>query len=552
MATTWIVSPGDNGTGWNKWINGGDKLIFQPRTVGGNITVNGGSVQLNADVTIRGLTMNDGEIYSSGPGPTIDGLTINGGRFQMTARTTLLNNITLNWGDSVAWAGGPIYYNASTVLTINAGKMRLPTPEALDKSGPLRVNLGPGGHFETYAKDLDHYYFNVTGDSFNIDIIDLKFWGNQVSSITPTSSGITIHLTNGNSLNLNGNFPGVEWRQGPEGSIEIFACFAEGTSIQTPDGNRRVEELTVGDAVITQDGPRQITWVGRKTLNLHGAVPDESLLVHIRPHAFGDQQPARDLWITSEHCVWVAGAMIPVRCLINDTSISYDRDRLHYTYYHFTLSEYAVIYAENLPTESYRPNASRQRFDSIEPDASSVSLNAQLPLLHSAETLKNVWSMLAERAASLGYGGHAAQDAASSIREVRLKTDTGEAVTFISANGTKAKFSVPPRAKYLVVESEARRPDQEIGPFIDDRRLLGVRVGAVAVHDRGRRNLIDRHLTATNIQGWNNVEDGQSRWTNGSGIIPLRAFGRPEYGVEVEVCFPDVHILKFAMEVPAA
>lgn len=159
--------------------------------------------------------------------------------------------------------------------------------------------------------------------------------------------------------------------------------------------------------------------------------------------------------------------MIPVRCLINDTSITYDRDRLHYTYYHFTLSEYAVIYAENLPTESYRPNASRQRFDSVEPDASSVPFNAQLPLLHSAETLKNVWSMLTERAASLGYGGHAAQDASSSIREVRLRTDTGEAVTFISANGTRAKFSVPPRAKYLVIETDTARPKTGISG--DDR-----------------------------------------------------------------------------------
>ncbi|XAO71118.1 MAG: hypothetical protein AAYR33_09010 [Acetobacteraceae bacterium] len=216
MATTWIVLPGDNGTGWNKWVNGGDALIFQPKTVGGNITVNGGGrVQLNADVIIRGLTINDGDVYSSGQGPTIDGLTINGGRFQMTARTTLLNNITLNWGDSVSWAGGPVYYNASTILMINAGKMRMPTPEVLDNSGPLRVNLGSGGHFETYAKDLDHYYFNVTGDSFNIDIIDLKYWGKQVSSITPNSSGITIHLTNGNSLTLNGNFPRGAMEGGP-------------------------------------------------------------------------------------------------------------------------------------------------------------------------------------------------------------------------------------------------------------------------------------------------------------------------------------------------
>lgn len=553
MATTWNVNAGDRQTGWNKEVNRQDQLIFAPGAVGGNITVNtGGTVQLNTDVIIKNLVINDGHVYSSGPGPTIDGLTVNGGLFELRAGMTFLNNITLNWGNAVSWAGGPIYYNETTVLTINAGRMRMPTPQAIDGSGPLKVNLGPSGYFETYSYDLGNYFFNVTGDSFNIDLIDLKFYSGRVNSVTATSTGISINLSDGSSIRINGNFPGVQWRQGVEGGIEIYACFAEGTLIATPEGSRRVEELSVGDAIITHSGPQQITWIGQKTLNLHGDVPDESLLVHIRPHAFGDQQPSRDLWITSEHCVWVAGAMIPVRCLVNGTSIAYDRDRLHYTYYHFTLSEHAVIYAENLATESYRPDASRQRFDLPEPEASTVKPNAHLPILQSPETLRNAWAMLAERAASLGYGNHGAQSVQTPLREVRLRTDTGEVVPFIAANGTKAKFSVPAHTKYIVIESEACRPDQEIGPFIDDRRPLGVRVGAVAVHDRGRRNLVDRHLVATNIQGWNNVEDGHSRWTTGFGIIPLRAYGRPAHRVEVEVCFPDVQNLNFSTETQAS
>lgn len=42
-------------------------------------------------------------------------------------------------------------------------------------------------------------------------------------------------------------------------------CFTAGTRIETPDGAQRIEDLEIGDLVVTKDhGPQMIRWIGRR------------------------------------------------------------------------------------------------------------------------------------------------------------------------------------------------------------------------------------------------------------------------------------------------
>lgn len=71
-------------------------------------------------------------------------------------------------------------------------------------------------------------------------------------------------------------------------SVDHVTSFVPGTLLRTPDGPRRVDELRPGDRVMTLDnGPRAITWVGRRQVRGEGRLAP----VLIRPGALGNRGP---------------------------------------------------------------------------------------------------------------------------------------------------------------------------------------------------------------------------------------------------------------------
>ena len=82
--------------------------------------------------------------------------------------------------------------------------------------------------------------------------------------------------------------------------------------------------------------------------------------------AFGENVPERDMYLSPDHAVFVDGVLIPVKLLINGTSITQvKRDRV--TYYHVELPDHAVILAEGLPVESYLDTGDRANFSGGDP-----------------------------------------------------------------------------------------------------------------------------------------------------------------------------------------
>jgi hypothetical protein len=148
------------------------------------------------------------------------------------------------------------------------------------------------------------------------------------------------------------------------GGLDLVTCYATGTRIATPDGDRQIEALAVGDLVQTVlSGPRPITWIGRRHIALarHPA-PDRVRPIRIAAGAFGAGLPRRDLLLSPDHAVYVDGALIPIRTLVNGTSIAPAAGGT-VTYYHVELAQHDVLLAEGLPAESYLDTQTRDSFD---------------------------------------------------------------------------------------------------------------------------------------------------------------------------------------------
>jgi T5SS/PEP-CTERM-associated repeat protein len=147
------------------------------------------------------------------------------------------------------------------------------------------------------------------------------------------------------------------------GNTVQVACFAAGTRIETVDGPMAVEALAVGDRVVTRDGACEpIVWIGQRAVNCERHPKPETVWpVRVRAGAFGENVPTRDLYLSPDHAVFVNGVLVPVKLLVNGTSIVQVR-RPSVTYYHVELPRHAVILAEGSPVESYLDTGDRSDF----------------------------------------------------------------------------------------------------------------------------------------------------------------------------------------------
>jgi len=161
-------------------------------------------------------------------------------------------------------------------------------------------------------------------------------------------------------------------------SVVLFVCFAAGTRIATPGGETPIEALQPGDLVLTADGAAEpVLFLGRRHIVLAGhPQAAEMAPVCITAGALGDGLPRRDLVVSPDHCLFLDGALVPARLLVNGTTITRDRRRAEVTWFHVELPRHAVILAEGAPAESWLDTGNRAWFE-----------NAPVPLLRVAGNL---------------------------------------------------------------------------------------------------------------------------------------------------------------------
>jgi hypothetical protein len=147
--------------------------------------------------------------------------------------------------------------------------------------------------------------------------------------------------------------------------LQPISCFAEGTRIETACGSTAVELLSPGDLLRTQigGGLSPITWIGRRKIDTRRHPKPETVWpVRIAANAFDDGTPMRDLYLSPDHAVYLDGVLIPVKYLINNTTIA--QVAWHsVTYYHVELPCHDVVHTEGLPTETYLDVGDHSNFE---------------------------------------------------------------------------------------------------------------------------------------------------------------------------------------------
>ena len=135
-------------------------------------------------------------------------------------------------------------------------------------------------------------------------------------------------------------------------------CFLKGTAIRTVSGDRKIEDLAIGDLLPTMfGGLHPIQWIGRyprKKSDPCKPWVKDALPVRIARSALAPNVPHTDLYVTRGHSLLIDGVLVPAEVLINGTTITrYEaREYDELEFFHIKLESHDVIYAEGAPAET--------------------------------------------------------------------------------------------------------------------------------------------------------------------------------------------------------
>jgi hypothetical protein len=274
------------------------------------------------------------------------------------------------------------------------------------------------------------------------------------------------------------------------GTPESTACFAAGTRILTPDGEIRVENLTIGDTVITNNGKKvPIIWIGKRFIDLRRHPhPQNAQPILFYRHCFADGVPSRDLLLSPDHALLFDEHLIPAKALVNGHTIR-QLNRQGVTYYHIELPEHAVLLAEAAAAESYLETGNRAAFENSGP---VVFLHPDF-----AQTMREQKSC-----APFAESGPA-------VEAVRQR--------LLDRAGIETTCDPHLRIRYAegaaIISSRAAIPG-EIFADPRDRRRLGVKIARLEI--AGATIAIEHPAL---VDGWHDMEpDG--RWTDGRAVVP--------------------------------
>ncbi len=192
------------------------------------------------------------------------------------------------------------------------------------------------------------------------------------------------------------NDPDLVLIAGPGGG-PVVPCFTPGTMIATAKGERRVEDLAVGDRVITRDnGMQVIRWIGRCALpGAELAAKHHLRPVLIRQGALGNGLPERDMMVSPQHRVLIANHKTSVYFDAHEVLVAAkhltDMDGIDIvevsqtTYIHVMFDRHEMILSDGIWTESFQPgdlslagigDASRREIAELFPELSIEGLVA--------------------------------------------------------------------------------------------------------------------------------------------------------------------------------
>ncbi len=475
------------------------------------------------------------------------------------ADATVLASVTVSNGATAILSGALAAVGVGTTLIIDGGTLELRDGALLTgrRSGVTvhpgggELRIGPVGAPDGAVDVPVRFSAGAAPADF---VIDFPGATSVTAVYDPTTLQTTIGdgvrafggvVASGRMATLAGNPFGIGVAAGATGSKTFTRAeagtaeggarltgFLPGAMIATPEGERAVQTLAAGDAVLAVEHGRQVirrlAWTASQAIT----VPEDQgalrLPVRIRRQALADGVPQADLLLTPEHCLLLDGRLVPVRMLVNGCSILIETERRGYSVHHVGIDPHGVIMANGLLTESDLDTGDRGRRRRggvgvrLPMPSSSPVRGAAAPLEVSRAMVEPLWEALATRAEALGYPVVLAPPATlTDEADLRLVSEDGGEILPLCVHDGRASFLVPGTLGAAWLRSRSARPSEVIGPFVDDRRELGLLVGEVAVWQLESRRLLRHHLAIKTLSGWHAPDAEHCRWTDGNALLPL-------------------------------
>ena len=148
---------------------------------------------------------------------------------------------------------------------------------------------------------------------------------------------------------------------------DLVVCFVAGTKIRTPEGEKAIEELQIGDLISTANGAKALKFVCQSTRSFNELLATGKNPIRVAAGTFG---ASADLLMSPSHALNLEGSLIEAGALIDHASVERvtEWNAPELTYFNMELDQHELIWANGVATESYfssyRTNGfSRQSWD---------------------------------------------------------------------------------------------------------------------------------------------------------------------------------------------
>jgi hypothetical protein len=530
----------------------------------GHLTIGATETVTNGSIVLAGGTLTDASGVTLGAGAKLTGFgTFNPAFVGANAGTVTASGGSLILKSAVPAASGLTFHvfdSAASILRFDGTVGATNTVTFLGAHGAIELNdVSIGANGLHYAGTVS----GLTVASSATPSLGATNYINVQATITSVTFKDSTHLelfsgttdlgaiTLGNAVNLatthvdwgaDLSFTGHAIGSGTDVFLSTVVCFAAGTRILTPAGERMVESLVPGDIVLTLAGeqlsPLPVKWIGRRRIDLAAHPrPDTAAPILIRRGAFADNVPHHDLLLSPDHAIFADGKLISARQLINGTTIRQQIEAKSVAYFHVELDTHAILLAEGLPTESYLDTGNRGFFANAgeplllhpdltdETDAPTREARSCAPFVWDESGVRPVWQRLAERAAMLGQAMPPRETTADAALRI---VANGRTLRPLCVEHGRSIFALPTGVTEVQLVSRSGLPT-DARPWLEDRRRLGVYVERIvlrALHETQEVPLDHPSLSG----GWWDVERSgiaMHRWTDGDAVLPLPALDGP-------------------------
>ncbi len=221
-------------------------------------------------------------------------------------------------------------------------------------------------------------------------------------------------------------------------------CFAKGTLIATPGGDTPVEDLRLGDLVLTVDhGAQPLVWTGATAQDWSRA-PHPAKPVLIKAGSLGQGIPTRDLMISPQHRVLLSGpndpfgVFVPAKSLVGLPGVLQMSGCRSVVYHHIMLEQHQVLISNGTPTESFYPGETALKMMAPALCAAVLDVLLQVtqgaglslyPLARKALSVQGARHAFGARTAAMGGAcGHRGKSSAETARKPRLAVPGAPAI----------------------------------------------------------------------------------------------------------------------------